>query len=365
MFKRSLVGLFVGLCVIGLGSRWAGAEEAGAFWEKTKVSGTVDTSYLYNINRPARGTLVPARQFDVLSNSFNVNMVELAVETQPAEWATARFDLDYGSDAVAGVVHYGNVQQAYLKVAADSGLSLTMGKFVTMHGAEVIESGANLNFSRSALFTNMIPLTHAGLKLDYPINDDWTGMLALVNGWNTVVDNNAMKSLQLGLAGKLNDQWSTSIGGMLGPETADVDKKLTYLIDAIINFDPSETWHFGLNADYTADNNNVNTTKRWGAALYGHYRAEAPWGATVRLEYLKVDANNRAIAGGALPATGLGANGKGYEGTLTLHHYATDGLETRLEIRHDQADTAVFPGKPGSAAKKYQDTAALEMVYTF
>src|SRR3989338_4591057 len=101
MFKRSVVGLFVGLCVIGLGSRWAGAEEAGAFWEKTKVSGTVDSTYNFSLGRPTVGVVggtIPGRLNEGAHNTFNIRMVEMAVETHPTEWATARFDIDLGQD---------------------------------------------------------------------------------------------------------------------------------------------------------------------------------------------------------------------------------------------------------------------------
>ena len=51
-----------------------------------------------------------------------------------------------------------------------NGLDIYMGKFVTFLGYEVIESPANLNFSRGLLFTNAIPLTHTGIYADYKFN---------------------------------------------------------------------------------------------------------------------------------------------------------------------------------------------------
>src|SRR5260221_371771 len=59
-----------------------------------------------------------------------------------------------------------------------------MGKFVTFLGYEVIESPANLNFSRGLLFTNAIPLTHTGIYADYKFNDTVEVKLGIVDGWN-------------------------------------------------------------------------------------------------------------------------------------------------------------------------------------
>lgn len=374
MLKRSVVGLLMGLCVIGLGSRWAGAEEAGAFWEKTKVSGTVDSTYNYSLNRPTlnvAGGPIGGHLMEPRHNSFDINYAELAVETMPTEWATVRFDLGFGQDVpivqsagLAGGI--ADLQQGYIKVASDNGLSLTMGKFVTMHGAEVIERGANMNISHSVLFNYAIPFTHTGLLVGYNINDDWNIKAGIVNGWNNTTDNNAMKTLHTMLTGKLNDQWGLTIGGSAGPEAALQDGKNRILVDGTLTFDPNETWHFALNGDLGVDKAIATRKglKDWaGAALYAHYKADAPWGATVRAEYYLEDAGATAITGSGVSTAAL--SGKAYEGTLTLHHYVTDGLEARLELRHDAVDRAVFPKKGTPLSKKYQDVAAVELVYTF
>ncbi len=87
-------------------------EEDGSlpFWKKTKVSGTFDLNYNYNLNRPtttaaqvAAGTAATNgyRVFDANTNTFNISLVEIALETSPTDWATFRTDLDFGRDAQA------------------------------------------------------------------------------------------------------------------------------------------------------------------------------------------------------------------------------------------------------------------------
>ncbi len=70
------------------------------------------------------------------------------------------------------------------RIPVGNGLDIYMGKFVTFLGYEVIESPANLNFSRGLLFTNAIPLTHTGIYADYKFNDTVEAKFGIVDGWN-------------------------------------------------------------------------------------------------------------------------------------------------------------------------------------
>jgi len=91
------------------------------------------------------------------------------------------------------------LQQAYLTavVPVGNGLTADVGKFVTHMGYEVIESKDNWNYSRSLLFAWAIPYFRTGLRLTYPFTDNLSVAVHVVNGWNSLVDNNARKSLGL------------------------------------------------------------------------------------------------------------------------------------------------------------------------
>src|SRR5438270_608003 len=75
------------------------------------------------------------------------------------------------------------------------GLQVDVGKFVTQHGAEVIEAKSNWNYSRSLLFSLAIPYYHSGVRVSYALNGKTTIMGTIVNGWNNVVENNSGKTL--------------------------------------------------------------------------------------------------------------------------------------------------------------------------
>ncbi|MCE0483810.1 MAG: outer membrane beta-barrel protein [Methylacidiphilales bacterium] len=166
------------------------------------LSGYVDTSYTEQFG--GRGTAFTSNQaylhqFDVNNNNFNVNAVKIALEKalpDKNEWAAGfRIDTMYGQDAKiltasdpvlgsAGSSVY--LEQALVKfrIPVGNGLDVYMGKFVTFLGYEVIESPANLNFSRGLLFTNAIPLTHTGIYVDYKFNDTFEAKFGIVDGWN-------------------------------------------------------------------------------------------------------------------------------------------------------------------------------------
>ena len=184
------------------------------------LSGYVDTSYTYQfagageyansgLQNPGGGpanTHAALRQFDTSNNTFNINAVKIALEKalpDKNEWAAGfRIDTIYGEDAkylgdtalngtsTAAVGTNNNsglaLEQALVKfrIPIGNGLDIYAGKFVTFLGYEVIESPANLNFSRGLLFTNLIPLTHTGIYADYKFNNILEAKLGIVDGWN-------------------------------------------------------------------------------------------------------------------------------------------------------------------------------------
>ncbi|MBI2982086.1 MAG: outer membrane beta-barrel protein [Deltaproteobacteria bacterium] len=182
---------------VSLGSPLSAADKEGSFWDKTRVSGSADINYNYNINRPTTTAAVTAangyRVFDVNPNTFNIGLVELALENSPTDWVTLRTDLDFGRDATlfhaagfGAATDIFDLQQAHVILKANrigNGLNFKVGKFVTLHGMEVIEAAANYNISRGLLFGYAIPFTHTGVVASYPFSDRVSLDFGVVNGW--------------------------------------------------------------------------------------------------------------------------------------------------------------------------------------
>ena len=153
----------------------------------------MDAYYGYNYNHPSsQFTGNGLQPFTQDANGFGLNMVELIVDKPPdATSAESRVgyhvSAGYGQAAaaingtdVANNTEGGNsnffLKEAYISYLAPigKGLTIQVGKFVTPAGAEVIESNANWNYTRSILFYNAIPYFHFGANAKYTFNPKWS-----------------------------------------------------------------------------------------------------------------------------------------------------------------------------------------------
>ena len=167
------------------------------FFREVEVSGFIDGYYGYNFNKPADRINV-LRNFDTRSNQFALNLAEIVTEKKPDPLNSRigfRLDLDYGpaTDLVhatepGGKDVYKVIQQAYGSYLAPigSGLQIDFGKFVTVHGAEVIETKDNWNYSRGLLFAWAIPYYHFGVRAKYAFNSKVSLTGLVVNGRKTM-----------------------------------------------------------------------------------------------------------------------------------------------------------------------------------
>jgi hypothetical protein len=337
------------------------------------LSGYVDTSYTYQFagageyapstpfaTNPGGGvgnTHSSLRQFDTSNNTFNVNAVKIALEKalpDKNEWAAGfRIDTIYGSDAkyLTDTAFNGGtntsglaLEQALVKfrIPVGNGLDIYAGKFVTFLGYEVIESPANLNFSRGLLFTNLIPLTHTGIYADYKFNSTLEAKLGIVDGWNdsttpsvnAFADGNNRSSFGKAITGQLN---INAPGGNANitqsfiyspegePGVVGGDNGTVVVYDIWGNWNPTfvkdSALLLGFNIDFgydsgsgvaagttttgtgidpgvggtftttsTTDTGTVDSNTWWGGALYAQYKFTKVFSLAGRLEYIHSDA---------------------------------------------------------------------------
>ncbi|MDD4955757.1 MAG: outer membrane beta-barrel protein, partial [Candidatus Omnitrophica bacterium] len=229
----------------------------------TALSGYVDTSYTYNFNSPNSGVNT-ARVFDNKDNSFMLQSAKIALEKLPSteDRVGFRTDVIFGHDAKI-IKPYGwntddvNLEQAYIDALfpLGKGLDVKAGKFVTMHGAEVIESKDNWNFSRSLLFGYAIPFTHTGIRASYPLLNNLSGYFGVNNGWDDIEDNNTSRSFETGLAYAPSDKTSLNLNYMFGPEYENNNHSNRNLIDFVATYKPFEKLTLKVNTDYGFEDN--------------------------------------------------------------------------------------------------------------
>lgn len=327
------------------------------------VSGFVDTYFSKNFNQPDSRTN-KLRNFDIAENQFTLSLVEIALQKK-AEPVGFRLDANFGNtnDVVqtgSGSATLPLLQQAYLTAVLPIGDGVTVdaGKFVTHMGYEVIESKDNWNYSRSLLFAWAVPYYHTGVRLAYPVASNLVATFHVVNGWNSVAENNNFKSL--GLTLNYTPLSSTNlilnvIDGVEQPDLSISGKKKVFDLIAIQQI--GESFSLALNFDYGGERTAGGLAIWKGAALYGRYAVDAKTAVALRGEIFDDPMGY---------ATGTGvAKLDVKEFTGTVEHKFTDALLLRCEGRYDFSNASVFDGMKTVNTEKNQTTVLVGIVAAF
>ena len=362
----------------------------GSILGPTTLSGFVDAYYGYNSNHPA--SLVNGTQpFTPFNNQFGLNMIELVMAKAPSTDSRTGYDVALGfgqamnvvnsSEPRAGLGFAQYLKEAYFSYLAPvgKGLQIDVGKFVTPAGAEVIESNANWNYSRSVLFYYAIPFFHYGARAKYAFNDKVALTGYLVNGWNNIVDNNSGKTAGFTLSWNPNKKFGIAQTYLAGPELAPslalgstVDpagsnKSFRQLWDTVITLAPTAKLTFMINGDYGRGDRYVSPVTAgmtspvnwYGAAGYVKYAINSKYTLAGRYEYFN---DPQGFMTGLGPAAGIGQHWQ--EGTFTFERDIASHIISRLEYRHDETSQPFF-AKGASALSKGQDTASLGLIFSF
>jgi hypothetical protein len=325
-----------------------------------EISGFVDTYYGYNFNRPPGDTQL--RNFDTKHDQLSLNLIEMALEQKPTAASRLGFraDLDFGpaTDLVhaaepGGADVFKTFQQGYLSWLAPlgRGLQLDVGKFVTPHGAEVIEAGGNWNYSRSLLFALAIPYYHVGVRASLPVRDTVSLGAFFVNGWNNGVENNGGKTFGLQVSLKPHERLAVVQNLMAGPEQAEA-RSVRVLSDTIVTWTVTPSLSLMANYDHGRDRLAGSRVSWSGLAAYARVQVRPTWALAPRFERLR---------DGDGFMTGTPQTVK--ELTLTSEHKVGGALLVRLELRRDVSDREFFARRQGSS--RSQHTLTLGLVYGF
>jgi hypothetical protein len=333
----------------------------------TNVTGFVDGYYGYNFNHPHSRTS-DFRAFDSPTNQFSLNMIQLIFNKAPDPGnSRLGYRLAFGYGEAMNVVNRSDpaglgfaqyLKEAYFSYLAPvgaNGLQFDFGKFVTPHGAEVIETQDNWNYSRGVLFTYAIPFYHFGLRSKYAFNDKYSLSGYVVNGWNNVVDNNTGKTVGVGFGWTPNSKFSLSQNYMAGAEQEGLNKNWRQLSDTVVSISPTDRLSFILNYDYGRGDrvDGLFDPVSWqGWAGYVRYKFSDRNAFAMRYEWFN-DSDGLT--------TGAAQQLKEFTGTF--EHRIAQRLITRWEYRYDYSNQPSFT--KGDAPTGSQSTVAAGLIYTF
>jgi hypothetical protein len=343
------------------------------------IHGYVDTAYSYLSGMGIFTSGLADRVFDTEPNAFNLHQAALTVDYQPKEGFGGLVNLTAGRDARViaslgeGTSNF-DVTQAFVQYAHGA-LTIIGGKYVTLAGAEVINSTQDTNYSRAILFGYAIPFTHTGARLTYAASDQVSVIVGVNNGWDQVQDANKQKTGELGLSFTPNKLFSLAIQGYSGVEQLSGGAFIgagthgvRTLVDAVGTYNATSQLTLLLNVDWGQQENftpliggNSIRAKWDGAAGYANYQVNDQWRVSVRAEYFDDRDGYRT-----------GVIQKWKEATLTLAYVPTKFFELRGEVRGDKSDSnafvkdaAFFSGTPGAGTGDNQISLGLEALCKF
>jgi len=385
------------LAAPGLAVAQADAKDEGLKVMGLDVTGYADVSYNHLSRSKLFTSGAPSRVFDLERNGLAIQQLAVTLAKQPKEGFGGLVNLTVGKDAdviapyktdpqkgklcnvATGVNADGStcdrdhfdVTQAYGQYARGP-WTIMAGKYVTLAGAEVINTPTNTNFSHSILFGYAIPFTHAGVRASYAVNDALSLTAGVNQGWDVVQDTNGSKTIELGATWSPSKMVALAVQSYLGKERAagltkdqlppafqlEGDRKL---IDAVLTYNATEKLTLIVNYDHGTQQNTANVTptaagsSTWdGFAGYAIYQINDKWRLSVRGEYFNDKDGYRT-----------GVVQKWKEGTATVSWLPTKAIELRGELRRDKSDVASFLDKDGVSAHDTNTSYGLQFLYKF
>lgn len=241
------------------------------------LSGSIDTYFRTTFSDAGMATTATPTSF-ANQTGFALGMANL-VGSYEAGSTGFVVDLVFGPRGTEATfendVLNGIINQAYAFWNVSDKTTLTIGRFNTFLGYEVIAPQANFNYSVSYLFSNG-PFSHLGVKADFALSDDVSLMLAVTNPWDT---NDISASGEYALGGQLgvygqylNVYYDSGNNGGLGFE-----------VDYTGGFDVADSFFLGINAAY--NDNSEAGVGFYGAALYPQLSTSDDFAIGLRGEY--------------------------------------------------------------------------------
>ena len=287
------------------------AQEETEEKKKISFSGSVDAYYRTNISAPNDiNQISPSTSFADTSG-FSLGMANVIASYEGNKSGFVA-DLVFGprGESASNTV----LNQIYVYWSVSESVTLTMGKFNTFLGYEVIAPADNFNYSTSYLFSNG-PFSHTGIKADFTLSEDYNLMLSVMNQTD-VTEFNPDGSYAIGIQLGYSDQYLNFLYDHAG---------LGLEIDYTGGFNISEKMFLGINAAY-ADNDGEGFT---GVALYPQLTTSENLTLGLRGEYFETRTNN------------ISSNPNIFAVTLT-GNYAIDDLIIKPELRLDNSSDDIY-----------------------
>jgi len=331
---------------------------------KPVISGSVDVYYRYNFSNPKDGATNNLTSFTNSQNSFELGMASIRLDHS---WGKASVTADLGFGRRAQEFSYndgdGNsflslasVKQLFVSYAISDKFKLTMGKWGTHVGYEVVDAYLNRNYSMSYMFSYG-PFFHTGLKADIVLGSKTGFMIGIANPTDYSTTTSSAKWLIAQFStGSNSGKFKAFLNYQGG--NYDLDSKLNQ-VDLVVTAALGDHFSLGYNGTVqTRKPSGKESDSWWGSALYLNADPSSTFGITLRGEYFS-DEGDKNGAGESL----LGFNSSIFATTLSFN-IKVGALTIIPELRFDNASDNLFTKSDGAGTKSTA-TALLGATYSF
>jgi len=261
-----------------------------------------------------------------------------------AEQAGVTISLRWGQGAT-GLIGYdfGNyngpllptLAQGFVTWTPNDKFTLDAGQFGTIYGAEVAESWVNVNYSRGALYWNLQPFYHVGLRAAYQLNDSNGLKLLVTNGYagatTTRIEINDVPAIGGQWAFTPNDDMGLYVGYMTLTNQTNSNKDWDHFFDVVYTQAIGDLT-LVLNGD--ANIYAIGNAYNLGGSVAAAYSLTEKWGVGARVEYIFWHDSTWTATND--DTTSL------VTATLTARYIPVENLIFSLEGRLDWASDPIF-----------------------
>lgn len=335
------------------------AQDTTATAPELSVSGSVDGYYRFNFDNTKIGGFGynSLTSFTNSQNSFELGMASVKAAYSTAK-AGAVIDLGFGTRAEEFSYADNNtllaLKQAFAYYKPSENITLTLGKWGTHIGYEVLDPQFNRNYSMSYMFSYG-PFSHTGVKADFTLGGGNGLMIGVANPTDVTSPKWASTKVANAQFSHTGDRFSVFVNysGWFGADNSAPTAAAVNQFGVTASATVSDKFSIGYDGTIQLLQNKVSdeTDKWWGSALYFNFDPSEKVGLTLRTEYFADEKN----------AVKIGADI--FQTTLSLN-YKVGGFTLIPEIRYDNASVAVFSKNDGTP-KKNTATALLAAVFSF
>jgi hypothetical protein len=332
------------------------AAEAEAISPGVVPGGYLEVYYGYNFARPSNG-ITNFRAFDNRSSTVTLANAVLSADAR-AHRFFARVALQAGSTAetyyaaepprpgadgaaAGGPDVFKHLQEAYAGVDLSPNVELEAGLYLSPIGPEAMAIKDTWLWSRSNLFYGL-PFYHTGARVKLTPAKGVTLRVGILNGWNSVIDNNDTPSFSAKATLELSPNVTLDahyLGGIERNPGAPEGPAWRSLLDAFLTWHVHERLDLIVNSDGGVEPNRLGLAGWAAGAIFGRLRISDLMHVAVRSDLVMEKLAHSALGTSSpmlFPTRWLTSH------AIAIGARPVEQASLRLEYRHDSSADPIF-----------------------